>query len=120
MSAIAAKPFIEVTIMTHLLHGGILAATDDPWAETLFGLDPEKRFVLLIIAIGCGTGIILGTFAIASNVISAIHRRRAEEGFKRELLDRGLSTEEIVAMIESASPPEDAVGRWVATWCKKK
>ncbi len=106
--------------MTPFLPYGLLAVTDDVWADTFFGLDEDKRFVLLMIAIGCGTGIILGTFGIMASTMSAIHRRRVEDGLKRELLDRGLSTEEIVALVESSPPPEDAAMRVAAAWCKKK
>ena len=38
--------------------GMLLAQSQDAWAETFFGLNQEQRFVLMIITIGCVTGII--------------------------------------------------------------
>jgi hypothetical protein len=74
----------------------------------------------LIIAIGCATGIIISIAGITAGIINAMHRRRIEEALKRDMLDRGMSAEEIVKVVEAAPPPEDAAGRWVASWCKKK
>ena len=84
------------------------------------GFDPEQRFVIVLVVIGCAMGLIIALAGIAAGVFSAVHRRRIEEGLKRDMLDRGMSAEEIVKVIESASPPEDAAGRWVASWCRKK
>jgi hypothetical protein len=39
---------------------------------------------------------------------------------KRDMIERGMSAEEITKIIESASPPEDATERWSASWGKKK
>jgi hypothetical protein len=91
-----------------------------PMSGLLEGIDADKRFVLLIIAIGCGTGIILGTFGIASSLFSSIHRRRLENDLKRDMLDRGMSADEIAKIIEAAMPPEDACQRVIASWAKKK
>jgi hypothetical protein len=91
-----------------------------PVSGILEGIDADKRFVLLIIAIGCGTGIILGTFGILSGVFNSLHRRRVETDLKREMIDRGMSADEIAKIIESAMPPEDATQRLIASWAKKK
>jgi hypothetical protein len=80
----------------------------------------EHRFVLLIVGIGCGTGIILGTLGIISGAITSVVRRRAEMDLKREMIERGMSAEEIAKVIESATPPEDATQRLIASWAKKK
>jgi hypothetical protein len=90
------------------------------WASLFEGIDADKRFVLLIIAMGCGLGLILGTFGIASSLYSSIHRRRVETDLKRDMLDRGMSADEIAKIIESAMPPEDACQRVIASWAKKK
>jgi hypothetical protein len=90
------------------------------WSGLLHGIDADKRFVLLIIAIGCGTGIILGTFGILSSVFNSLHRRRVETDLKRDMIDRGMSADEIAKIIESAMPPEDATQRLIASWAKKK
>jgi hypothetical protein len=91
-----------------------------PVSGILEGIDADKRFVLLIIAIGCGTGIILGTFGILSSAFNSLHRRRVETDLKRDMIDRGMSADEIAKIIESAMPPEDATQRLIASWAKKK
>jgi hypothetical protein len=92
----------------------------DAWSEIFFGLDPDKRFVLLIIAIGCSVGIILGTLGILSGMINSIHRRRVEANMKCDMIERGMSADEIAKIIESVTPPEDATERWIASWGKSK
>ena len=39
---------------------------------------------------------------------------------KREMIERGMSADEITKVIEAAMPPEDATQRWIASWAKKK
>jgi hypothetical protein len=97
-----------------------LVAATDRWADEFFGLDPNQRFVLILTVIGCATGIVIALTAIILSVINAAHRRRIEAELKRDMLDRGMSAEEVVKVIESAAPPEDATGRWIASWCKQK
>jgi hypothetical protein len=36
------------------------------------------------------------------------------------MLDRGMSVEEVVKVIEAAGPPEDVASRWVDSWCKRR
>jgi hypothetical protein len=91
----------------------LLAAASDPWAETFFGLDEGKRFVLMIIAIGCATGIIITAVTSICGIVESVHRRRLETEMKREMLDRGMSAEEIARVVESAQP-KDFLERWAA------
>ena len=90
------------------------------WSSALEVFDADKRFVLLIVGIGCGTGIILGTLGILSGAVSSVYRRRAEMDLKRDMIDRGMSADEIAKIIESATPPEDATQRLIASWARKK
>jgi hypothetical protein len=90
------------------------------WSGALDGIEADHRFVLLILGIGCGTGIILGTLGIISGAITSVVRRRAEMDLKRDMIDRGMSAEEIAKVIESATPPEDATQRLIASWARKK
>ncbi len=99
---------------------GALAYVDDYWTNLFFGLDAEQRFIVVIVALGCVTSIVLTLAGVTYYAVNSGHRRRAEAEFKRELLDRGMSADDIVKVIESASPPEDATGRLIASWCKKK
>jgi hypothetical protein len=91
------------------------------WGTDLVGgFNPEQRFVLAIIAIGCFTGIILGLAGMIVSTINSVHRRRIEESMKRDMIERGMSANEIATIIESAPPPEDGYQRWMASWGSKK
>jgi hypothetical protein len=104
----------------YLLAQTLAAAEGDYWADEFFGLGPEQRFVVILTILGCVTGIIISLVSILSYALGAVHRRRTEANLKREMLDRGMSVDEIVKLIEAAAPPEDAAGRWIASWCKHK
>ncbi len=97
----------------------ILAQATDPWANTFFGLDSDKRFVLMIIAIGCATGVICTVVGCVSGALSSIHRHRLDTEMKQDMLDRGMSAEEIARVVES-SQPKDFLDRWAASCGKKK
>lgn len=86
---------------------------EQQWATTFFGLDQDQRFVLLLVAIGCATGILLGLAGIVAGAVGSAYRRRTEAELKRDMLDRGMSSEEITRVIE-ASPPRDWLDRWAA------
>jgi hypothetical protein len=92
---------------------------DDPWTRTFFGLGQGQRFVVIIVGIGCLTAVILGTLGIITSAINTVHRRRAEMELKREMIDRGMSGDEIAKVIESAAPPDDATQRLIASWARK-
>ena len=98
-----------------------LAATEtDEWREVFFGLEPRERFPLLIIAIGCTFALLLTTVIVVGNVVYSIQRRRSEYDLKRDMLDRGLSADEISEIIKATPPPEGAVDQWIASWGDKK
>jgi len=97
----------------------ILAQAGDPWAGTFFGLDEGKRFVLLIIAIGCATAVICTVVVSISSAISSVQRRRMDHELKQDLLDRGMTAEEVARVVES-SQPKDFLDRWAASVGKKK
>lgn len=90
------------------------------WSEQFFGLNNEQRFVILLVAIGCFTGIVLGVSGIIYSAFDSAHRRRLEADLKREMLDRGMSAEEVAKVIEASPPPEDAAARVVHAWCSKR
>jgi hypothetical protein len=96
----------------------VLAATY--WEDTFFGLDADQRFVLLLVVLGCATAIVITIGSLVYAAVNAGDRRRRESELKRELLDRGMSADDVVKVIESAAPLEDATSRWVASGCKKK
>jgi hypothetical protein len=43
-----------------------------------------------------------------------------EAEMKRDMIERGMSADEIAKIIEAASPPEDGTQRWIASWARKK
>jgi hypothetical protein len=94
---------------TACVHQLILAQVQSTgfWSTALSGIDPDKRFVLLIIAIGCTIPIVLGTLGIITSSIDAIHRRRVEMELKRDMIERGMSADEIAKVIESTTPAAD-------------
>jgi hypothetical protein len=106
----------------YLLAQAIQSGARDEWADEFFGLGQDQRFVLLLTIVGGSIGIIISLAGILYSALDAAHRRRTEADLKREMLDRGMSVDEIVKVIEAAAPPEDAAGRWIASWgkCGKK
>jgi hypothetical protein len=98
---------------------GLILATDW-WTNTFGDLDPGKRFSLIVVVVGCATGVICTLVVSISSTINSIHRRRVEADMKREMIERGMSADEITKIIEAATPPEDATQRWIASWAKKK
>src|SRR4051794_210583 len=91
------------------------------WAtSTLTEFDPTKRFALIVIVLGCAVGVICTLIGTISSTINSIHRRRVEADMKREMIDRGMSADEITKVIEAAMPTEDAAQRWIAAWAKQK
>ena len=91
----------------------------DHWSQVFFGLDDGQRFVLMIIAIGCSTAVIITVSGIAAGVYTTVRKRRQDMELKQEMLDRGMSAEEIAEVIKAA-PVEDGISRWVESWSKKK
>lgn len=94
-------------------------SVNDRWAEVFFGLDQNQRFVILIVAIGCVTGVICTVVGCATGAISSLQRQRLDAEMKREMLDRGMSAEEIAQVIESKQP-KDFLEHWAASCRKKK
>src|SRR3954462_1893729 len=96
----------------------LLAQTGSP--DLLTGLNPNNRFALIVVVVGCATGVICTLVVVISSTIKSIHHRRVEADMKREMIERGMSADEITKVIEAAMPPEDATQRWIASWAKKK
>jgi hypothetical protein len=93
---------------------------ENAWSDTLQGIDPEKRFVLIMVALGCAVGVILGLAGMIIGAMNTSQRRRMEMEMKRDMIERGMSAEEIERVIECTAPPDDATDRWIASWCKRK
>jgi hypothetical protein len=78
----------------------------DPWAESFLGFGSEQRFVVIIVALGCATGLIITLVCVISSAISSAHQRRLEIELKREMLDRGMSADEVAKVIETTVPDQ--------------
>ena len=79
----------------------LLLAETDQWADYFFGFDSGMRFSLLVILL-CGiTTVVVVSIISITSTISSIHRTRAETQMKREMVDRGMSAEEINSIIEA-------------------
>src|SRR4051812_12220691 len=91
------------------------------WATSaLSDLDPKNRFALIVVVVGCATGVICTLVVSISSTINSIHHRRVEAEMKRDMIERGMSADEITKVIEAAMPPEDATQRWIASWAKSR
>jgi hypothetical protein len=91
----------------------------DWWTSMFSDLDPSKRFALIVVVVGCATGVLCTLVGCISGTINSIHHRRVEADMKRDMIERGMSADEITKIIEAAMPPEDATQRWIASWAKK-
>lgn len=92
----------------------------DWFTSMMSDLDAGKRFSLLIVGIACFTGVICTVVVFISGTLVSLHRRRLEVDMKREMIERGMSADEIVKVIEAAPPLEDGTQRWIASWGKAK
>ena len=74
------------------------------WADFFLGIEPSHRWLLLVVAISCAMGVIISLAGIVMKTISSIQRHRAETELKREMIERGMSADEIAKVIEASSP----------------
>jgi hypothetical protein len=81
----------------------LLAQTTNSAADSFFGLDPQFRFVLMIVSIVFGSLLIISIVGIVSAVARSIHHRRLEIELKRELIDRGMSADEVARVVEASA-----------------
>jgi hypothetical protein len=91
------------------------------WATSTWNdINPNNRFALVVVVVGCATGVLCTLIVFVSQTITSIHYRRVEAEMKRDMIERGMSADEITKVIEAAMPPEDATQRWIASWARKK
>ncbi len=100
--------------------GTTLLAQATDAAGRVWGLDSEQIFWLLMAAIGAVALISFFLVLILPEMYSSIQRHRAEMDLKREMVERGMSADEIIKVIEAAPPLEGGMQRWLASWGKKK
>lgn len=73
----------------------------------IFGLDPGMIFVLAMALVGCVTAIVIVSICTVAGRL----KNRDELRFKQDLIDRGMSAEEIDQVVR-ATPPGDWLERW--------
>jgi hypothetical protein len=74
--------------------------------EWLTPIEPDERFALCITTIVVGLTAMVFVIGIVSHAIGKVHRVRLENALKRELLDRGMSAEEITEVIAATAGPK--------------
>lgn len=67
--------------------------------EWLAPIDADDRFALCITLVVFGVFALVIIVGLITHTIAKVHRTRLEATLKRELLDRGLSVEEITSVI---------------------
>jgi hypothetical protein len=96
----------------------LLAQMSAPTSESFFeGFSPDQRFALIVIALSCAALLVLVLGGILAGVYSSLREKQIEADLKRDMLDRGMTIEEILQVIEAA--PKSGFDRWLGSWCKK-
>jgi hypothetical protein len=107
--------------MSHWLNDvAVLAQSSSGFMQSFDGLEGDKKFAVIAVVVGCATGVLCTLIVFASNTITSVHRRRLEVDMKREMIERGMTADEIVKVIEAAPPLEDGTQRWIASWGRRK
>jgi hypothetical protein len=81
-------------------------------------LDGDQKFVLAIILIACLTGVLGLLAAILPSLWYYLRHAQIEADLKRDMLDRGMSAEEIEQVIEAT--PRSGWDLWWSERCKKR
>ena len=81
--------------------------------ELIQGLEPDERAALAFVVVGCTTGIVITTVVTMTSMIARVHRHRVEAELKRDMLDRGLTADEIATVISATAAPTDVSGKVV-------
>ena len=96
----------------------LLAQAQTSSLSLLERIDDEHLFVVMLVALGCGTGIIIALVAILSGVWSSVRQKQIEAELKQDMLDRGMSSVEIEQVIKAR--PTEGLDHWMEVWAKKK
>jgi hypothetical protein len=79
------------------------------WSDFFFSLSSGAQFVVVIVAIGCFTGIITSLITAISSTMTSSQLAKFGFELKRELVDRGMTAEEIAQVVEAT--PADRLPR---------
>lgn len=91
--------------------GSVLTEQTGFWTNMFQDIDADKRFVLFIIGISCITALAIIATAVIAGVYTSIQKQRMLNELKQDMLDRGMSGEEIAEVVKAA-PVEDFFSRW--------
>lgn len=80
--------------------------------------DADQRFVLAIICIACATAVLIVLTAVISSVLYYLRHKQIDADLKRDMLDRGMSADEIEQVVEAT--PRSGWDLWWAERCKKR
>ncbi|TWT73494.1 hypothetical protein Pla123a_38300 [Posidoniimonas polymericola] len=69
-------------------------------------LTPDQVFVLLIVGIGCVTAALIVVFCVFSGLVASLQKSRMEIDLKHEMLDRGMSADEIATVVKASKPTD--------------
>jgi hypothetical protein len=108
--------------MSYWLNDAMVLAgqSSSSFMQSFDGLEGDKKFALVTVVVGCATGVLCTLIVFTSSTITSIHKRRLEVDMKRDMIDRGMTAEDIVKVIEAAPPLEDGTQRWIASWGRRK
>jgi hypothetical protein len=88
------------------------------WKDILLGGGSEEQFIIVLTVIGCATAVIIVLSCVFASVWSSVKHKRLEAELKQDMLDRGMSAEEIEQVIEAT--PKEGIDSWIASWKKSK
>jgi signal transduction histidine kinase len=71
--------------------------------EFLMTFDASMRFPLIIVSIVFGTILLVIVAGIIAGTVNSMHKHRLDDALKRELVDRGMSAEEIERIVRVRS-----------------
>ena len=81
------------------------------------GFGTDQRFALTIIGIGCVTLVVIVLVSVLTTHWHKVKSDQIEADLKREMLDRGMTADEIQKVIEAT--PQSGLDRWMGSWCKR-
>ena len=95
----------------------VLLAQSTDVTSFMEGFDSTQRFSLVIVGIGCVT---LVSTVLISVLLTCWHKLKSDQveaDLKRDMLDRGMTADEIQKVIEAT--PQSGMDRLMGSWCKK-
>ncbi len=95
----------------------LLATTAGGWFD---GFQADDRFALTVVALGCTTAVVIFCIIGVSHLVESLRKNNAVMELKRDMLDRGMSAQEIKEVIEAAPMPENGFDRMMANWGSKQ